>query len=121
MTSEVASGTSETTISDAIEIMLKARYHDILVEDDGTFRGVVTWSDIIKVKPKERLTLKLGQMRIQQISAFRDDPVLEAYRLMVREKIDLIPVVERESPKKVVGVLTSEGVARAYERAREFS
>jgi hypothetical protein len=33
----------------------------------------------------------------------------------------LIPVVERESPKKVVGVLTSEGVARAYERAREFS
>jgi predicted transcriptional regulator len=40
---------------------------------------------------------------------------------MVREKIDLIPVVERESPKKVIGVITSEGVARAYERAREFS
>jgi Zn-dependent protease len=121
MTAEVASGTSNTTISDAIEIMLKARYHDILIEDDGTFRGVVTWSDIIKVKPKQRLTLKLGEMRIQQISAFRDEPVLEAYRLMVRQKIDLIPVVERESPNKVVGVLTSEGVARAYERAREFS
>jgi Zn-dependent protease/predicted transcriptional regulator len=121
MTEEVASATRETTLSDAVDIMLKARYHDILIRDDGTLEGVVKWSDIVKVSPKQRPVLKLGQMRIQEISAFRDEPVLEAYRRMVREKIDLMPVVERESPKKVVGVITSEGVARAYERAREFS
>jgi hypothetical protein len=37
---------------------------------------------------------------------------------MAREKIDLIPVVERETPTKVVGVVTSEGVAYAYEKAK---
>jgi Zn-dependent protease/predicted transcriptional regulator len=121
MTGEVSSATRETTLSDALEIMFKARYHDILIRDDGTFEGVVKWSDIMKVNPKQRPVLKLGQMRIQQISAFRDEPVLEVYRRMIKEKVDLIPVVDKESPKKVVGVITSEGVARAYERAREIS
>jgi Zn-dependent protease/CBS domain-containing protein len=121
MTGEVSSGTRDTTLSDALEIMFKARYHDILIRDDGTFEGVVKWSDIMKINPRQRPVLKLGQMRILQISAFRDEPVLEVYRRMVREKVDLIPVVDKESPKKVVGVITSEGVARAYERAKEFS
>jgi Zn-dependent protease len=120
MTSEVASVGPGATLSEALDVMLKARYHDILIKDDGTFRGVVTWRDIMKIKPQQRPTLKVGQMRIQKISAFRNEPVLEAYKIMAREKIDLIPVVERESPDKVVGVLTSEGVARAYEKAREL-
>jgi hypothetical protein len=33
-------------------------------------------------------------------------------------RADLIPVVERENPSKVVGVVTSEGVAYAYEKAK---
>jgi predicted transcriptional regulator len=39
---------------------------------------------------------------------------------MTREKIDLMPVVDREAPTKVVGVLTSEGVASAYEKAKNL-
>jgi Zn-dependent protease/CBS domain-containing protein len=121
MSEEISSATLETTLSEALDIMFKARYHDILVEEDHSLRGVVTWSDIMKIKPQQRPTLKLREMRIKQISAFRNEPVLEAYKVMAREKIDLIPVVERESPDKVVGVLTSEGVARAYEKAKELS
>ena len=37
---------------------------------------------------------------------------------MTREKIDLIPVVDKEMPKKMVGVLTSEAIANAYEKSK---
>jgi Zn-dependent protease len=32
----------EATLADALEVMFKARYHDILVEKDGSFQGIVT-------------------------------------------------------------------------------
>jgi Zn-dependent protease/CBS domain-containing protein len=120
MSTEVASVMPETTLSEALEIMFKARYHDALVEKDGAFQGVVTWNEIMKVKPEQRNELRVEQLPIRQISVFVDESILEAYKVMTRERIDLIPVVERETPTKVVGVLTSESVAHAYEKAKSL-
>jgi len=118
MSTDVASVKPETTLSEALETMFKARYHDALVEKEGVFQGVVTWNEIMKAKPEQRNELRVEQLVIRQISVFSDESILEAYKVMTREKIDLIPVVERENPSKVVGVLTSEGVAYAYEKAK---
>jgi CBS domain-containing protein len=38
--------------------------------------------------------------------------------VMRKEKIDLVPVVAREAPSKVVGVVTSESVEYAIEKAK---
>ena len=57
-------------------------------------------------------------MPLKNISTYPDEAVFEAYKLMTKEKIDLLPVVDKETPTKVVGVLTSEAVASAYEKAR---
>ncbi len=57
-------------------------------------------------------------MPLKNISTFPDEAVFETYKLMTREKIDLMPVVDKEAPSKVVGVLTSEAVANAYEKAK---
>jgi CBS domain-containing protein len=62
--------------------------------------------------------MRVEQMPIKNISTRPDEAVFEAYKLMTKEKIDLLPVVEKEMPTKVVGVLTSETVAAAYEKAR---
>lgn len=115
---EAASVKPETTLAEALEVMFKARYHDVLIEKDNVFQGVVTWNEIMKVNPTQRTTLQVAQLPIKQVSTFSDESVLEAYKIMNREKIDLIPVVEREAPTKVIGVLTSEGVAYAYEKAK---
>ena len=98
--------------------MFKARHHDALVDKDGVFQGIVSWSEIIKVKPEQRVNLMVTQMPIKNISIFPDEAILEAYKLMTKEKIDLLPVVEKTMPTKVVGVLTSEAIANAYEKAR---
>jgi CBS domain-containing protein len=58
------------------------------------------------------------QLPLKQVSVFQDESILEAYKTMSREKIDLLPVVDREAPTKIVGVVTSEGVAYAYEKAK---
>ena len=120
MQSEVGSVQPETTLADALEVMFKARYHDALVEKDGAFQGVVVWDEIMKIKPEQRRELKVGEMPLKSVGVFQDESILEAYHIMTREKIDLIPVVDKENPKKIVGVLTNESVANAYEKAKNL-
>ncbi len=115
---EVASVKPETTLAEALEVMFKARYHDALVEKDGAFHGIVTWNEIMKAKPEQRSQLQVEQLPIKDVSIFTDESILEAYKIMSREKIDLVPVVDRQARSKVVGVVTSEGVAYAYEKAK---
>lgn len=115
---EAATVNPETTLTDALEVMFKARYHDVLVEKEGALQGIVTWNEIMKIKAEQRSHQQVGQLPMKQLSVFPDESVLEAYKIMSREKIDLIPVVDREAATKVIGVLTSEGVAYAYEKAK---
>ncbi len=117
---EVASVKPETTLAEALDIMFKARYHDALVEKDGVFQGVVAWDEIMKTKQEQRSKLKVEQLPLKQISVFSDESILEAYKIMSREKLDLVPVVDRQAPSKILGVLTSEGVAYAYEKAKNL-
>ena len=118
MQSEVGAVRPDQTLAEAFEVMFKNRYHDALVERDGVFQGVVIWNEIIKVAPEQRGNLKVEQMPLKNISTNPEQAVFEAYKIMIKEKIDLLPVVDKESPTKVVGVLTSEAVAKAYDQAK---
>jgi CBS domain-containing protein len=118
MCSEVASVTPETNLADALDIMFKARYHDALVQKDGVFQGVVVWHEIVKVKPEHRSATKIGQMPLKKASIFPDESVLEAKKIMTREKIDLLPVVDRDTPTKVICAVTNEELANAIEVAK---
>ena len=118
MQSEFGPVNPQQNLAEALEVMFKNRYHDALVEKEGVLQGVVTWDELIKIKPEERGTLKVEQMPLRNISVFEDESILEANKIIIQEKIDLIPVVDRETPTKVVGVLTSEDIASAYEKSK---
>jgi Zn-dependent protease/CBS domain-containing protein len=118
MQSEIGSVLPEQTLAEAFEVMFKSRYHDALVEKDGVFQGVATWDEIIKVPKDQRGAMAIARLPMKTIFTFPDEAVFEAYKLMTRERIDLLPVVDKDSPSKVVGVLTSEAVANAYEKAK---
>jgi Zn-dependent protease/CBS domain-containing protein len=108
----------EQNLTEALEVMFKNRYHDAVVERDGVFLGVVTWNELMKASSEQRDILRVEQMPIRNISVFEDESILDANKIMIREKIDLIPVVRREDPAKVAGALTSEAIAGAYEKAK---
>jgi CBS domain-containing protein len=88
------------------------------VEKDGVFQGVVIWNEILKIPQQQRNDIKVEQMPLSKISTYPDEAVIEAYKHMTKEKIDLLPVVDKDTPTKIIGVLTSEAVANAYEKAR---
>jgi Zn-dependent protease len=118
MQSEIGSVNPQQTLTEALEVMFQNRYHDVLVEKDGVFQGIVTWNELMKVKPEERGGLRVEQMPLKNISVHEDESILEVNKIMTREKIDLIPVVDKEAPTKIVGVLTSEAITNAYEKSK---
>jgi len=118
MQSEIGSVNPQQTLAEVLEVMFKNRYHDALVEKEGVLRGVITWDELMKVEPGQRGVLRVEEMPLKQISVYQDESILEANKTMIREKMDLIPVVDKEMPLKVVGVLTTQAAANAYEKAR---
>ena len=118
MQSDVGSVNPEQNLSEALEMMFKNRYNDVLVTKDGVLEGVISWDELMKVEPQQRNTLIIKQMPLRKISIFKDESILEANKIMAKEKIRLIPVVDKEVPTRVIGVLTSEAIANAYEKAR---
>jgi Zn-dependent protease/CBS domain-containing protein len=118
MQSEIGSVNPQQSLSEALEVMFKNRYHDALVEKEGTFQGVITWEELMKVTPEQRSVLSVEKMPLKQISVHQDESILEANKIMIKEKMDLVPVVTKEEPLKVVGVLTNQAIANAYEKAR---
>jgi len=108
----------QQSLAEGLEVMFKNRYHDVLVQKDGVFKGVITWSELMKVQPEQRNAMKVEEMPLRLITVFADESILEANKLMAREKIDLIPVVSKDERTKVVGVLTGDALMKAYEKAR---
>ncbi len=117
---EIGSVTPENTLAEAMEVMFKFRYHDAIVEKDGIYQGLVVWDELVKVKPEQRSQLTISQMPLRKISVFQGESVLEAQKIMVSQKIAVMPVVERDNPEKVTCVLTTEGLAAAYDRAKNL-
>jgi Zn-dependent protease/predicted transcriptional regulator len=118
MQSEIGSVSPQQSLTEALEVMFKNRYHDALVEKDGVLQGIVSWNELMKVKPDERSVLRVEQMPLKSIFVFEDESILEANKIIISEKIDLIPVVDKETRTKIVGVLTSEAIASAYEKSK---
>jgi Zn-dependent protease/predicted transcriptional regulator len=118
--SEVATVKPETTLTEAMEIMFKARYHDAIVTKDGAYQGLVLWDDLAKIKADQRSQLQIDQLPIRRFSVYQDESVLEAQKVMRRERIDVMPVVDKETHQKLVCVLTTEGISAAIEKAKNL-
>jgi CBS domain-containing protein len=118
MHTDVGSVNPQQNIAEALEVMFKNRTHDALVEKDGVFQGIIAWNELMKIAPEQRNSLKVEQMPLKRLSVSPDDPVLEANKIMNRENITLIPVIDKSAEAKTVGVITSECITSLYEEAK---
>jgi Zn-dependent protease/CBS domain-containing protein len=118
MQSEVGRVEPQQTIKEALEVMFNNRYHDVIVDKDGILEGIVTWTELVKVKPEQRDALRIEQMPIAKIVVYEDASILEANKIIITKNIDLIPVVQKENPTKLVGVITSQAIANAYAKVK---
>jgi H+/Cl- antiporter ClcA/CBS domain-containing protein len=89
-----------------------------VLDGEGLLVGVVTRRDILDPEtPGERLVRDL--VRRSAAVSFADSTLREAADHMVREGVGRLPVVTRDEPRKVIGMLTRSDLLSAHRKRLE--
>jgi len=93
-----------------------------IVDDNGDLAGIITRGDLMKAMEQKRgdpgrTVLEAGSRDL--VVAFPDELLGDAVRRMLANDIGRLPVVSRESSKKLVGYLGRSGVMAARVRLFE--
>jgi CBS domain-containing protein len=84
-----------------------------VVDADGLLIGVITRRDILD--PEVPGSARVGTLvRRTAAVVFEDSTLREAADHMVREGVGRVPVVSREKPRKVIGILTRSDLLAAH-------
>ena len=110
-------------VLDAALAMLNRSSHAVLVLDKAEqLMGIVTLADIRRLMLQTEaeslgsdwVHQKLGDICTEEILyAYEDEPVTKALERMATRDLFQLPIVERDNPRKVVGVIEKEQIALA--------
>lgn len=100
-----------------MEKLSKARKDNyFVVSPEGAWVGIIKVEEIQKTLLEENLEAMIVHDLMSPIPeyVFSDEPLSEAAKLLMSRNINQIPVVDPTNPSKVVGLLKSEHIFRAY-------
>lgn len=117
MRTEVQTLNETMGLDEAAELFARTRRHGLPVLDDqGKLVGVLTLQDLDRAVEKKQTTV--GEACIRNIEvAFPDEPLSAALQRMSRRDIGRIPVVNRQDPRQLVGILRRADIIHAYQVA----
>jgi CBS domain-containing protein len=128
MSGAVIAVESKTPIAVAHEIMKKNKIRRLPVVDNGKLQGIVTIGDVREASPSGATTLSIwelnylwAQLKVENVMTRKvltvgpDEPIVNAAKLMLENKISGVPVVE---DGEVVGVVTESDVFRMLVKAK---
>jgi CIC family chloride channel protein len=99
----------------------KVRMHGLpVVDSNGKLCGVITIQDVEKAADRDELNLDLPVIQFcskDLVFAYPDETVHHALERMSHRDIGRLPVVDHNSPTKLVGWISRADIIRAYERA----
>ena len=100
------------SINDAANILMRTRHHGLpVVDEHGLLTGILTVQDIERALKNSTV----GQACTHNIeTAYPDETLNMAIRRMSLRDVGRLPVVARDNPRKLVGVLRPTDVIRAY-------
>ncbi|MBI2883919.1 MAG: CBS domain-containing protein [Candidatus Methylomirabilis oxyfera] len=80
--------------------------------------GVVTYRDVAKAVDENRLEDRVLDYATREVlCAFRDESLREVLVKFHERDLGHLPVVERTSPRHLVGIVSGRHVIKAYNRA----
>ncbi|MDQ3282933.1 MAG: chloride channel protein [Acidobacteriota bacterium] len=86
-----------------------------VVNAEGQLVGVVTRRDFLARAKDEDVRIGALVTRVPSV-IFPDNSLRDAADHMVRENVGRLPVVSRENPRELVGIITRSDLLRAHER-----
>jgi chloride channel protein, CIC family len=103
------------TVTEAAEMLNHSRHHGLpVVNEKGLLTGILTVEDIERADDK----VYVGDACSRTVeTAFPDETLNMVLRRMSRRDIGRLPVVARDDPQKLLGVLRRADIIRAYDIA----
>jgi CIC family chloride channel protein len=98
----------------------RSRHHGFpIVDKEGNLRGVVTVADVESkmTKPGEDITA-VDVATTHLITAYPDESLHDVMHKSGSSEVGRIPVVDRNDPKKYIGVLRRHDIVKAYVEAQ---
>ena len=110
----------EMKLTELADLFSRKKYHGYpVIDKDGNLKGVVTLADIearLATADKDYIVADIATKNL--ITAYPDESLHDILHNVEASEIGLIPVVDRENPAKLIGILRRHDIIRAYARAR---
>ncbi|WP_455277842.1 chloride channel protein [[Eubacterium] cellulosolvens] len=120
MTKDVITIRPEMSVS-ALEMLFEEHHHTgYPVVKENEIIGIVTLSDVQKLPHDKRSQVKVGDIAPKVLTvAYKDETVHSALDKMYLKDIGRLPVVDRDDPKRIVGIISKHDILSAHEIASQ--
>ena len=110
------------SISSLLETVYRFGHTGYPVIEDDKLVGIITFQDASKVEVENRAETTVADvMSTDLITTYKDETLENALRKLLEGNIGRIPVVERDDPEKLIGIITKYDIIKthAHRSARE--
>jgi CIC family chloride channel protein len=108
--------TSDTQISQAVEMMSKDYHHGFPVLDNGTLVGIIDSGTVLREVAEKHGRKKVGEVVNKNVvTVFPEEYLYQALDKMIENETDELIVVDRNDLKSIIGVLTGTDILQVRE------
>ena len=107
----------ETTVKEILQLIEKYGHIGFPVVEKGELVGIVTFEDAERVPPELREITKVRDVMSRHlIVTYPDESLSEALIKLATYGVGRLPVVRRDNPKILLGMINRPAIIRAYAR-----
>jgi CIC family chloride channel protein len=118
MTTDVDTVSADLDLRELDLVFAETHHHGFPVLDEkGDLLGVVTLQDLGRAKDRgsiENLTVR-DVATDSVLTAFPDEPMWEALKRLGTRDVGRLPVVDRQNPRQLLGLIRRSDIVRAYQ------
>jgi len=117
MARNVETVSANISVREMSNIFEGSRHMGFPVLREGRLVGIITYLDIRKAHDRGFDTRSVGEvMNTELMVTFPDENLSEALKKFGLRGIGRLPVVDRNDPEKIIGILTRTDIIRAYNK-----
>ncbi len=107
-------------LHELVDKLEETGHHGFPVVKDGRLHGIVTMSDVERAATQRNPHLTVGDIATRNpVTAYPDQSIHDALTQLGGRDVGRIPVVEREDPGRLIGILRRHDIIKAYHKVIE--